>query len=155
MLSGSKLKCYLVYLPVCVYGFLGTIHKFSPADNLDSGFIRGYQQGSELQLIENWCKLNSENNIQITIFLACPWGSDINKIYKYQKWEIYWRYLLKSFIVRWKNPKNEEEKLHCISPCFFSSSICSSFWSIWSVRRDAESRAALASSKFIWERQNR
>lgn len=34
------------------------------------------------------------------------------------------------------------------SPCFFSSSICSSFRSSWSVRREAESRAALASSKF-------
>lgn len=40
----------------------------------------------------------------------------------------------------------------CTSPCFFSSSINSSFRSSWSVRREAESRAALASSRLIWQR---
>lgn len=39
------------------------------------------------------------------------------------------------------------------SPCFFSSSICSSFRSSWSVRRDADSRAALASSRLSWQRE--
>lgn len=39
------------------------------------------------------------------------------------------------------------------SPCVFSSSICSSFRSSWSVRRDADSRAALASSRLSWQRE--
>lgn len=38
-----------------------------------------------------------------------------------------------------------------VSPCFFRSSICSSLRSSWSVRREADSRAAFASSKFIYD----